>query len=367
MKTMLFLLSIFLSVNLFGQTTAIPDLNFEQYLITLGYDSGIPDGTVITADIIDVPTLHVSGQNINDLTGIEDFIALQVLNCSGNNLTDLDLSNNTLLRELRCSENNLTSLDLSNNTLLDRLVCANNLLTSLDLTQNLALNGSLRLNDNQLTSIDMGQVSGSPFDLDIYLENNQLTSIDLSQCSNLDELYIYNNNLTSLDISANPLLEIINCGDNEITNLDLTNNSWLKQLAVYNNLLTNLNLSNLIQLQAVACGSNQLTCLNANNLNNGDMEYFDAFNNPDLYCVKVDDADWAAVNWSPFFDSQASFSEDCGNDCNGSLSITNLNTANSKNLIKTIDLIGRETTFKLNTPIIEIYDDGSTQKKIVVE
>jgi hypothetical protein len=345
MKTMLLLLSIFLSVNLFGQTTAIPDLNFEQYLITLGYDSGTPDGTVITADIIDVWTLSVSGQNINDLTGIEDFIALQVLDCDWNNLTDLDLSNNTLL---------------------DRLVCANNLLTSLDLTQNLALNGNLRLNDNQLTSIDMGQVSGSPFELDIHLENNQLTSIDLSQCSNLDELYISNNNLTSLDISANLSLDILACRNNQLTSLDLSSNNGLKTLAVSNNQLTQLNLSNLPQLEAFACDSNELTCLNANNLNNVNMGIL-ALNNPNLTCIKVDDADWAAVNWSPFFDSQASFSEDCGNDCNGSLSITNLNTANSKNLIKTIDLIGRETTFKLNTPIIEIYDDGSTQKKIVVE
>lgn len=366
MKTMLLLLSIFLSVNLFGQTTAIPDLNFEQYLITLGYDSGIPDGTVITADIIDVYELSVSGQNINDLTGIEDFIGLRILRCSNNNLTSLDLSDNILLRELRCSENNLTSLDLSNNTLLDRLVCNHNLLTSLDLTHNLALNGNLRLNDNQLTSIDIGQVSGSPFELDIHLENNQLTSIDLSQCFYLDELYISNNNLTSIDISANLSLDILVCRNNQLTSLDLSSNNGLKTLAVSNNQLTQLNLSNLPQLEAFACDSNQLTCLNANNLNNVNMGIL-ALNNPNLTCIKVDDADWAAVNWSPFFDSQASFSEDCGNDCNGSLSITNLNTANRKNLIKTIDLIGRETTFKLNTPIIEIYDDGSTQKKIVVE
>ena len=36
-------------------------------------------------------------------------------------------------------------------------------------------------------------------------------------------------------------------------------------------------------------------------------------------------------------------------------------------LLKIIDILGRETKPKTNTPFIEIYDDGSTEKKIVVE
>jgi len=39
----------------------------------------------------------------------------------------------------------------------------------------------------------------------------------------------------------------------------------------------------------------------------------------------------------------------------------------SKNLIQILDMMGRETTFKPNTPLIYVYDDGSTEKVFSVE
>ena len=44
----------------FGQTTAIPDANFEQRLIDLGYDTGTPDGSVPTANINTVRKMKLS-------------------------------------------------------------------------------------------------------------------------------------------------------------------------------------------------------------------------------------------------------------------------------------------------------------------
>ena len=54
----------------FGQTL-IPDANFEQALINLGYDMGTPNGSVPTANINMVTDLNVSNQNISDLLGRE--------------------------------------------------------------------------------------------------------------------------------------------------------------------------------------------------------------------------------------------------------------------------------------------------------
>ena len=48
-----------------------------------------------------------------------------------------------------------------------------------------------------------------------------------------------------------------------------------------------------------------------------------------------------------------------------SIGITELTT--SKNLIQILDLMGRETSFKPNTPLIYVYDDGSTEKVFSVE
>ena len=78
----------------FGQLTMIPDANFEQRLISFGYDN-ILDGVVLTAAIDTVTELQVGYYGISDLTGIEDFTALTYLNCAHNNLTSLNISNNT--------------------------------------------------------------------------------------------------------------------------------------------------------------------------------------------------------------------------------------------------------------------------------
>jgi len=119
----------------FGQLTIIPDPNFEQALIYLGYDTGTPNGSVPTPNIDTVTFLLIGAPmpTVSDLTGIEDFTALEELACNYQQLTFLDLSANTGLIVLNCSENQLTSLDLSNNTVLRTLWCNENQLTSLDL------------------------------------------------------------------------------------------------------------------------------------------------------------------------------------------------------------------------------------------
>ncbi len=50
---------------------------------------------------------------------------------------------------------------------------------------------------------------------------------------------------------------------------------------------------------------------------------------------------------------------------NGMLNSTGITIPINKKLIKTIDFFGRETTPQPNVPFIEIYDDGSFEKKIV--
>jgi len=97
----------------FGQFTFVPDDNFEQALINLGVD-WIFDDYVETAGIDTITYLYVFGQNIAELTGIEDFISLTGLSCSDNSFTTLDLSNNPELYEVNCSSNQLTSLDVRN-------------------------------------------------------------------------------------------------------------------------------------------------------------------------------------------------------------------------------------------------------------
>jgi len=108
----LFLLFLF-PFSAFSQYTSIPDVNFEQALINYGYDF-VFDGFVETSAIDTVTDLTINNNDISDLTGIESFIALQSLFCYDNNLSTLNLVNNTQLFEVTCSNNNLTSIDLRN-------------------------------------------------------------------------------------------------------------------------------------------------------------------------------------------------------------------------------------------------------------
>ena len=42
-------------------------------------------------------------------------------------------------------------------------------------------------------------------------------------------------------------------------------------------------------------------------------------------------------------------------------------TSNKSNLVKITDVLGKETPFTRNTPLFYIYDDGTVEKRIVIE
>lgn len=131
-----FLVSITLfALNLvIGQTTSIPDSNFEQALIDLGYDTGQPDGLVANANIENITFLDVSNKSIVDLTGIESFIALDKLYCFNNNIENLTFTNNTSIDTLWCNDNPLVSLVFVGNSSINELIIRWTSLTSVDLS-----------------------------------------------------------------------------------------------------------------------------------------------------------------------------------------------------------------------------------------
>jgi len=163
-------------------------------------------------------------------------------------------------------------------------------------------------------------------------------------------------------VSGATALTALDCAGNQLTSLDVSQNTALTHLSCQVNQLTSLNVSNNTELTTLHCNYNELNCLNLKNGNNIALTLLTCQVNQLLTCIEVDDAAWAAANWTSI-DSQTSFSEDCNNDC--SVGINELST--SKNLIQILDMMGRETTFKPNTPLIYVYDDGSTEKVFSVE
>jgi Leucine-rich repeat (LRR) protein len=276
-KVAILFIVLLTSSFVFAQNTYVPDDNFEQALIDLGYDTTLDD-YVVTANISGVTSLDVEAKEISDLTGIEAFTALTWLECSDNQLTSLDVSANTALTNLHFSQNQLTSLDLSNNTALTGLACYGNKLTSLDLSNNTALTG-LYSNTNQLTNLDLSNntaltnlhigsnqltnldISNNTALTELFCAYNQLTSLDVSKNTALKTLECFNNKLTSLDVSNNTALEILDCRFNQLTSLDVSANTALTNLDCYDNQLTSLDVSANTALTGLHFGSNQLTSL----------------------------------------------------------------------------------------------------------
>ena len=59
--------------------TTIPDVNFENKLVALGIDTDRKSGKVLTERISLLTSLDVSNSNIADLVGIQDFVALNII------------------------------------------------------------------------------------------------------------------------------------------------------------------------------------------------------------------------------------------------------------------------------------------------
>ena len=278
----------------FGQNVNIPDANFKAYLVgnTAINTNGDTEIQVIEATVFN-GTIYCQNLNISDLTGIEDFTALTQLDCYDNQITSLDLSQNTALTQLDCSNNQLTTLDLSQNTVLIYLDCWSNQLTSLD-------------------------VSGATAITDLYSSNNNLTSLDVSNNTALTEFSCSQNHITSLDVSNNLALTTFLCGANQLPSLDVSANLALTYLGCFSNQLTSLDLSSNTALTRLFCKYNQLTSLDLRNGNNTNMpinsSYINLTNNPDLYCIDVDNIIYSTTYWTvanSTIDTWMSFSTDC--------------------------------------------------------
>jgi len=193
MKKLLLLLTLAPYISL-GQTTAIPDANFEQALINLGYDNVI-DGGVLTANISGVTSLIVSIQNISDLTGIEDFVSLTHLDCWSNPIGSIDVSQNINLILLDCSSCGLTSIDVSQNTLLNTFSCAFNQITELDISHLSSLT-NFAGHVNQFTCLNVNNGNNNNFTYFNASGNSNLV------CIEVDDVGYSTTNWTNVDIGV---------------------------------------------------------------------------------------------------------------------------------------------------------------------
>ena len=108
-----------------------PDATFRDYVRR--YDTNL-DGVLSRGEAVSVVEMYVNNKGITSLKGIEYFYSLQQLDCSGNQLTSLDVRENVHLDFLDCYNNQLSTLDLSQNHGVRLVYCYGNNITRLDLS-----------------------------------------------------------------------------------------------------------------------------------------------------------------------------------------------------------------------------------------
>jgi len=141
--------------------------------------------------------------------------------------------------------------------------------------------------------------------------NNHLTTVDISNNTALTYFQCFYNQITSLDVSNNTNLKHLRCQYNQLVTLDVSYNTDLVALHCANNRIRTIDLSNNPMLEAFTCNNNLLTSLILRNGNNTLLtDFFDVSDNPNLYCIEVDDPIWSLANWTDI-DPQTTFNYYC--------------------------------------------------------
>lgn len=249
-----------------AETISFVDPAFEKIAVTLCDLDG--DGKVSRAEALNLETLDITSKGITDLTGIEWFTNLRVLNCSENSsLKTLDISSNTALEELNCRSCKITNLDISKNVALKILTCFRCNLKKLDVSNNPLLT-SLKCDENPLTSLDLShnseiiELSCSGFANWKETNTNRIRVLNLKGCTKLQKLICYNQLLASLNLSDCVSLTELDLSTNVLLGLDLSHNTKLSKLDCANNRIPSLNLSHNTLLTTCDISYNPLSTIN---------------------------------------------------------------------------------------------------------
>lgn len=186
-----------------------PDKAFRS--ATASYDKN-SDGKLSKNEADSVKEMNVTYKGIKSLQGIEYFSQLQILDCSGNPFTSLNVSQNKKL-------------------------------------QKLTFNGS----GVKTVSIDgLKELKG------IYFIEGEVSKVNLTNLPNLEVLTCARNKISSLNLKNLPKLNHLSCADNKLTSLNLSPFKNLKYVWCYNNEITEMDVTGL-SLSTLSCMNNYMS------------------------------------------------------------------------------------------------------------
>ena len=218
-------------------------------------------------------SLYARGK-VSDQTRLYLLAGLEVLDCSGSQVTELDLRYNPKLRSLNVDGCPLRSLNLVLNPLVESLSCLCDGLETLYLSEGHEIDGINRgerryipettriiyvpeIEDPEFKSYLLDNFD-KDYDSSISLEEAaQVMEIDvdpikypgirslsgIKMFSSLEQLGVPGQSIENLALEANAALKVLVCDSNPLKSIDLTGNDALKSLYCQSTLLTALDLS----------------------------------------------------------------------------------------------------------------------------
>ena len=315
--------------------TNVPDDNFENYLethdasgnvVSIGDASSMGNGVanddyVLTANISSVTSLNIANLNISDLTGIEAFTVLEILNITGNTaISNLDLSLNSSLTSFTAQNTSLESLDIRNgqNTSITTFNTTGS--TNLDCVNvddaNYSTANWTSIEPETTFAPDCSYIYMPDDNFEMYLETHTPTGTvvtigDANSMGNgVMDNYVVPDRVevaTTLNINNQSISDLtgiegftslieLRMDSNNITSLDLSDFSGLNVLSCTNNPINSLNISTLVgSLQTLDISGTNLTSIDLSlftlltsfSANNTSFTTLDVSNNTSLETLKL--------------------------------------------------------------------------------
>jgi Leucine-rich repeat (LRR) protein len=225
MKFITLLLLFSIQLPCYAQVVRIPDPNFKQRLIALGFDIN-DDNQIQVSEAQKVTKLYVDNLGIVNLEGINSFTNLEELGCHNNKLTSLDVSKLKNLKRLYAFGNRIPAINTAALTQLEDLYIQGNLFISqLDVSKNTNLK-------------------------DLVFSNNRITKLDVTGLNQLEKIEGENNELESALIRKAPALKSVNLKNNPFAvTVDIRGLTYLEYLDLSGCNLLFINFSGTVSLK----------------------------------------------------------------------------------------------------------------------
>lgn len=165
-----------------AQNVTIPDANFKAYLVgNTAINTNSDTEIQVSEAAAFTGTIDCNNLSISDATGIEYFTVVTQIKLQNNQLSSIDLSQNTSLTHLWLSNNTaISTIDISNNTNLIQIYLSGMQLTSLDISNHIQVQ-------------------------ELYCQNNDLSTLNVKNTNNSNFIGLYacgNPNLSCIQIDA---------------------------------------------------------------------------------------------------------------------------------------------------------------------